>query len=247
VGRWFRDEIVEHDRLPLLLCFAAFVVTFVVTRVITRTIRAGKGPFTDHVSRSGLHVHHAVPGIILLVTGAFWSVATGSEPPWAEISAVLIGIGTSLVLDEFALIVHLSDVYWSQEGRLSVEMVSLAIGCMGLVLVGFSPISFDGDATDGAIAVTLLTAGLFYVAVIVVCVVKGKYQLALIGTFVPLLGLLCALRMARPDSLWARRFYRGEQLERAEHRAAEFDHRFGRITDFIGDFVAGKPDAPQQA
>ena len=80
-------------------------------------IRAGTGPFRDNVSTSGLHVHHAVPGIILLVTGAFFSVATGSESPWAEIAAVMIGIGTSLVLDEFALILHLSDVYWAEEGR----------------------------------------------------------------------------------------------------------------------------------
>jgi hypothetical protein len=64
--------------VPLFVCFAAFVVTFVVTRVITRMIRAGKGPFHDNVSGSGLHIHHAVPGIAVLVTGAFLAVATDS-------------------------------------------------------------------------------------------------------------------------------------------------------------------------
>ena len=51
----------------------------------------------------------------------------------------MIGIGTSLVLDEFALILHLSDVYWSEQGRVSIEVVSLAIAAMGLVLVGLQP------------------------------------------------------------------------------------------------------------
>ena len=253
MGGWFDREIVANDRLALFLCFVSFIVTFVTTRTITRMIRAGKGPFKDNVSRSGVHVHHAVPGIILLVTGAVMSVATGSTVPWAEIAAVLVGIGTSLVLDEFALILHMSDVYWSQEGRLSVEMVSLAVACMGLVLVGFDPISFSGAAGDNAIIAALLGVGLTHLVLIVTCVLKGKYEFALLGAFVPLLALICSLRMARPDSRWARRFYGAARMAEAQERAAAFDRRFGRITDFIGDFVAGKPDptdpsdAPAQA
>jgi hypothetical protein len=38
------------------------------------------------------------------------------------------------VLDEFALILHLQDVYWSGEGQLSVEAVSLVAACLGLAL-----------------------------------------------------------------------------------------------------------------
>jgi len=45
----------------------------------------------------------------------------------------------ALVLDEFALILHLEDVSWSDEGRISVEMVSLAIACLGLALIGIRP------------------------------------------------------------------------------------------------------------
>ena len=105
------------------------------------------------------------------------------------------------MLDEFALILHMSDVYWSQEGRLSVEMVSLAVACMGLVLVGFDPISFSGAAGDNAIIAALLGVGLTHLVLIVTCVLKGKYEFALLGAFVPLLALICSLRMARPDSL----------------------------------------------
>src|SRR5215203_7279405 len=143
MASWFNEEIIRNDRLALFLCFVAFILTFITTRVITRMIRAGRGPFKDNVSSSGLHVHHAVPGVMLLVVGAFVSVGTGSEVPRAEISGVLIGIGTSLVLDEFALILHLQDVYWTDEGRISVEMVSLAFGCIGFAVVGFAPFGVD--------------------------------------------------------------------------------------------------------
>src|ERR1700760_463614 len=134
---WHRDEIAA-GKLPLMLCFLAFVVTFVLTRTITRLIRDGRGPFRNNVTSGGIHIHHAVPGIILLVIGAFTSLgATGLG--WNSFAAVAIGIGTSLVLDEFALILHLQDVYWSGEGQISVQVASLAAACLGLSLVGFSP------------------------------------------------------------------------------------------------------------
>src|SRR3954453_17031444 len=111
MGDWWQHDIVEAGKLPLLLCSAAFVVTFVTTRVITRMIRAGRGPFRDNVSASGTHVHHAVPGLILLVFGALMALGLNtSQSPWIEIAAVLVGTGASLVLDEFALILHLHDV-----------------------------------------------------------------------------------------------------------------------------------------
>jgi hypothetical protein len=241
VGNWFHETIIAKNRVALFLCFAAFIVTFVVTRVITRNIRAGRGPFKDNVSTSGMHIHHAVPGIVLLVTGAFMSVATGSEHPWTDISAVMIGIGTSLVLDEFALILHLSDVYWAEQGRVSVEVVSLAIACMGLALVGFSPNLFNGDSGDTPTLFGTAVAAGVHIAIILICLLKGKYEFALLGAFVPFIGLICAIRTARPTSRWAQRFYRGARLDRAEDKAARFDARWGRSVDFVSDFIAGKP------
>ncbi len=244
MGTWFHETIIAKNRLALFLCFAAFVVTFIVTRVITRNIRAGRGPFKDNVSTSGMHIHHAVPGIILLVFGAFMSVATGAEEPWAIISGVMIGIGTSLVLDEFALILHLSDVYWSEQGRVSIEVVSLAIAAMGLALVGLSPNLFDGDAgiaTDTTTLFGLSLGASIHVVLVMICIVKGKYELALLSAFIPFLGLICAIRMARPDSLWAKRFYRGRRLQKAHAKAEVFDARWGRYIDGVTDFIAGKP------
>jgi hypothetical protein len=244
VASWFREEIILSDRLALFLTFVAFITTFLATRAITRMIRAGRGPFKDNLSAGGLHVHHAVPGLILLVVGAFMSVGTGSVSPFAEIAAVLVGIGTSLVLDEFALILHLQDVYWAQEGRVSVEMITLAVGATGLALVGVNPFDFSGEAGDTA-KIALSALGLVcHLALVVVCVLKGKYPTALFGTFIPFVSWIGAWRLARPSSRWARRFYPPQKLAKATARAAKHDDRWGPITGRISDFIAGSVSEP---
>jgi hypothetical protein len=231
--------------VPLLVCFAAFVVTFLTTRTITRMIRAGRGPFHDNVSGSGLHVHHAVPGIILLTIGAFVAVATSaSGSGWVIFAALLVGVGTSLVLDEFALILHLQDVYWADEGRISVEMVSLAMGCLGLAVVGLTPFDVTGveGGIEGALTIVLIIATIL--ALILVSVMKGKYKLALFGAFIPVCALVAALRLARPESRWAKRHYGPGKLARAQARTASYDQRFGPATAWVSDFVAGRPSQP---
>ena len=229
--------------LPLFVCFAAFVVTFVTTRIITRMIRAGRGPFHDNVSSSGVHIHHAVPGMILLITGAFMAVATNTSSAWTIVAALLVGIGTSLVLDEFALILHLQDVYWADEGRISVEMVSLAVACLGLLVIGVRPFDVSGDST-GEDAVAVAASVALLVLVILVCIAKGKYKLALFGAFIPPVALVGAIRLARPRSRWAKRRYGPTKLARASARTTRYDARWGPATDWVSDFVAGKPSQP---
>ena len=161
MASWWHREMIAPGKLPLMLCFLAFVVTFVVTRTITRMIRDGRGPFRNHVTASGTHIHHSVPGIILLIIGAFTAVGGPDSLGWRSFAAVAVGIGTSLVLDEFALILHLQDVYWSGEGQLSVEAVSLTAACLGLALAGFSPF---GITDIGNIELTLrLTASAIFI------------------------------------------------------------------------------------
>src|SRR6218665_460564 len=122
LGDWWQNEIVGGYKGPLLLSFVAFVVTFVTTRTITRVIRAGKGPFHNLSSSGGVHLHHSTPGVILLIVGGF--VAVGSPPLSLStfLAALFVGVGASLVLDEFAMIFRLQDVYWTQEGQLSVNV-----------------------------------------------------------------------------------------------------------------------------
>ena len=66
---WWHRDVIAADKLPLMLCFVSFVVTFVSTRAITRMIRDGRGPFRN-VTADGTHIHHSVPGIVLLMVGA---------------------------------------------------------------------------------------------------------------------------------------------------------------------------------
>src|ERR1700734_588700 len=226
MGWWHRD-VVAAGKLPLMLCFLAFVVTFAVTRMITRMIRDGRGPFRNQVTAGGTHIHHSVPGIILLIIGAFTSIGGPAVLGWHSFAAVLIGIGTSLVLDEFALILHLQDVYWSGEGQLSVEAVSLTAACLGLALAGFSPFGIK-DANQIEVTFRLTATGVLVAdgVLALICVLKGKYRTALFGLFLPPVAVFGALRLARPASIWARHRYRGRQLDRATRRAADFDRRF---------------------
>jgi hypothetical protein len=184
-----------------------------------------------------------VPGIILLIIGAFTAVGGPDTVGWLSFSAIAVGIGTSLVLDEFALILHLQDVYWADEGRISVEMVSLAVACLGLLLIGFRPFDLRGDSA-GADAVAVAVSLALLILWILVCIAKGKYKVALFGAFIPLVALVGTIRLARPGSRWATRRYGPAKLSRASARATRYDARWGPATDWVSDFVAGKPSEP---
>lgn len=245
MASWWHRDVIAAGKLPLMLCFLAFVLTFVLTRTITRLIRDGRGPFRNNVTAGGVHIHHAVPGIILLIIGALTSVAAPAPLGWRCFAAVLIGVGTSLVLDEFALILHLQDVYWSGEGQLSVQVVSLTAGCLGLVVAGFSPLGVVGaNSIEETFRLTATTILGIDGALAFVCVLKGKYRTALFGIFLSPVVLFGALRLGRPTSIWARYRYRGNRLERATRRAADFDRRWTPLQTDWANFIGGKPSRP---
>jgi hypothetical protein len=235
---------MEPGKLPLLLALASFVLTFLIARTVTRMIRAGKGPFRN-VAPGGMHVHHVVPGIVLTVVGGFGVIAGRGHGFGTAFCAVLFGIGTGLVLDEFALVLHLHDVYWTEEGRQSVEVVVLTAALVGLLLVGFVPFGVNGLTDEelqdratllGNIALNFLFA--------LIALAKGKFRLAVIGAVVPFIALVGAVRLARPGSPWARRLYRNRPRagERALLRADRHDERWNRLRRRAQDLVAGAPD-----
>jgi hypothetical protein len=88
-------------------------------------IRAGVGPFHNVSAAGGLHIHHLVWGILLLlVVGYLWLIEEGVGSGWAaSLTALLFGVGAALVLDEFALWLNLQDVYWEGAGRESIDAV----------------------------------------------------------------------------------------------------------------------------
>ena len=185
---WF-ENVWDRGDLPLLVCFAAFVVTFITTRAITRMIRSGRGPFKNNVSASGVHVHHAVPGVFLLVVGAFTAIVVDLDSPWSIVAGLFVGIGTSLLLDEFALILHLEDVYWTDKGRISVEIASLAVACLGLMLIGANPLGILDEEDQNVTVIGVVVTITLHLAFILICLLKGKYRIAAAWDLHPAAGI----------------------------------------------------------
>ncbi|MCG6500301.1 hypothetical protein, partial [Kitasatospora sp. A2-31] len=184
-----------------LWMLGAFILTFAGTRAITRMIRAGRGPFRD-VSVGGTHLHHEVYGIIgMLVSGAI-EFAYRPDSPGVQVLAVMFGAGAALTLDEFALWLHLEDVYWSSEGRKSVDATFLAVAVGLLLVAGFNPFSDVGSGTANHLAFAVLM--LVNVAFCVCAILKGKTAVGVIGLLVPLVSVVASVRLAKPSSPWAR-------------------------------------------
>jgi hypothetical protein len=203
-------------RRAVVACMVgALLVTFLATRLITRAVRTGRGPFRD-ASVGGVHVHHEVYGIFLLLGTGTVQLTYRPGPPWVYVIAVLFGAGVALTLDEFALWLHLQDVYWTREGRSSVDAVLVALVIGVLLLLGANP--FDADPAQGEAVVTATVLGTL--AFTLVAVLKGRVVLGVVGLFVPVVAVVAALRLGRPRSPWARRWYPegSRRLRRAEER-----------------------------
>ncbi len=141
----YQERFVESKRERLFLGSLGFFVTVLVVRGITLAIHYHVGPFHD-VSMHGRHIHHMVWGILLLlIVGYCWlaEIGTGAQDSWpiaGRVTAMLYGVAAALILDEFALWLNLSDVYWESEGRESYEAMALfgsflAVGLFGGPLI----------------------------------------------------------------------------------------------------------------
>ena len=122
--RHFRDQ--RHERQFIASC--SFFVTFALTRAVTHLLRRSAWTF-DGVRIGEIHVHHLVWGILLLLAvGYGWLLQVGTGKDATSIAAsrlmaMLFGVGAALTLDEFALWLHLEDVYWERQGRASIDAV----------------------------------------------------------------------------------------------------------------------------
>ena len=130
----FRNERRER----LFLASVAFLITFGTVRGITLMIRMGIGP-VHNVSAGGLHVHHLVWGILLLIVVSYvWLLEVGVGSSWiASLTAIAFGVGAALTLDEFALWLNLSDVYWERQGRESIDAVLIFGGLLSAGVWGW--------------------------------------------------------------------------------------------------------------
>src|ERR1700734_3956054 len=99
MSSWWHRDVIAAGKLPLMLCFLAFVLTFATTRTITRLIRDGRGPFRNQVRASGRHIHQAETGLIRLKFAAFSAIASPGTLCWLFLAGLALGIGTTLVMD----------------------------------------------------------------------------------------------------------------------------------------------------
>jgi hypothetical protein len=242
----YRDHILAPGKQPLLLLFLGFLITFLFIRLSVRMIRAGVSWWPGNINRGGLHIHHVVFGVALMTAAGVASFAPFSATLfWRSLFAAGFGIGTALVLDEFALILHLKDVYWTEEGRRSVDAVFLGVALTGLLVLGASPLGVDDIAPGERASRWDITASMLINALLViVTLVKGKVWTGLIGILAPMFAFFGAVRLARPSSPWARRFYRAgsRKTRRALRRESRWHGRATRARRWLGDGVAGKPD-----
>jgi hypothetical protein len=112
----------------------AFAVTFAVVRALTFGIRYHLVPVNNIVTPGGLHIHHYVWGIFIVLLVGFLAL-TFDQARWHPWLAIPFGVGAALVLDEFALLLNLQDVYWAKEGRQSLDAVVLVVALLGVYLV----------------------------------------------------------------------------------------------------------------
>jgi hypothetical protein len=213
---WQR-EVVDADRESAVLVLTSFLVTFGVTRSITHAIRAQRVPFLRNMSVGGTHLHHLVPGIFLLLIAGLLGIAVEAPlPDW--VVPIIFGIGAALTLDEFALWLHLEDVYWAQEGRRSIDAVIIAAALFGLSIIGYP--FWYGVWTDVVNLDNATVAGFHIVGLVLAaaCLSKGKLYEAAVGAFVAPVALIGVLRLATPGSPWAQRFYRDDKMARSVAR-----------------------------
>jgi hypothetical protein len=182
--------------------------------------------------------------VFMLIAGGGAFSTISQRAPWAEIFPALFGVGAALVLDEFALILHLRDVYWSEQGRTSVDAVFLASAICALLLLGSAPLGVD-EVTGGESRIDLALTIVPNTAFVALTLLKGKYWTGLLGILVPTFALVGAIRLARPDSPWARwRYPAGSRkATRAQARDTRHHERWVRRRRWLQDRLAGAPTA----
>ncbi|MDE0573625.1 hypothetical protein ON058_09390 [Demequina sp. B12] len=232
------QPLLDSGRIAALWLIAGFTITFAVTRWVTVKIRrrevAGtptEGGAIKNVHIGGVHVHHQVWGILLVLMTGVLSFRYRPDSPWLEILAVLFGAGTALALDEFALWLHLEDVYWSEEGRKSIDAVLVALVVGTVLILGSSPLGVDSTDLNEQGWTTFVIIVATHILTVVLCLLKGKLLMGLSGLLIPGVALVGTLRLARPESFWARRFYKGRKRERANERGQRVQARRDRLRD----------------
>jgi len=214
---FWHDQLVSRGQQGTFLVLLGFLGSFGFIRMSTRIMRSPRMSWWPGsvVSDGGVHVHHLVFGIVAMIAGGVMAIGIWSSP-WWEISCAIFGIGVGLTVDEFALWLHLDDVYWSEEGRSSIDAAVVAALGIGLVILGAKPFDFQSASVEWH---------------------------GWLGIFFLPIALYGAWRLGKPGSWWAQRRY-GERDPEKQARAEERfppDRRTERFKNVFRDAVGGTP------
>ncbi|WP_445152202.1 hypothetical protein [Baekduia sp. Peel2402] len=218
------------------LVLLAFVISFLTIRTSARLSRSVSW-WPGSVRSGEVHIHHLVWGICLMMLSGFLAFAATPGTAFAHLTAVGFGVGAGFTMDEFALWVHLEDVYWEDEGRRSIDATVIAVAFAALVVVGTTPFGLDDPGTVTGTVVVVVGV----LALALLCFMKGRILLGVLGLFVPVFALVGAFRLAQPNSPWARRRYSPDRLARARVRFSEH-RRLARWRHRAIDALTGAPN-----
>jgi hypothetical protein len=133
VSEAFHEEL-HPGQQSALISWLAFTATFITVRIITHKIRAGRGR-AHNVSVGGVHLHHYLWGILTISTVGGVALRGEDRLRRHPVVAIAYGAGLALIVDEFALLLDLQDVYWAKQGRQSVDLAIGMISTGGTVLM----------------------------------------------------------------------------------------------------------------
>jgi hypothetical protein len=219
--------------------FLAILITFLITRIVTRLIRSGSGARAGlgNIRIAGNHVHHQVFGILIIIGTGIVLISEMPRGAALDAAAAIFGVGIGLTVDEFALWLHLEDVYWTDQGRKSIDAIFCVLVITG-TLIGGADFVTGRVGTAGwwssvaAIAVNLLLC--------VICLLKGKVVTGVIGIAISVVAAIGAIRLAKPGSWWAAHRY-ASRPRRARRAARRYDQPREERWNRLRDLVAGAP------
>jgi hypothetical protein len=223
----------------MMWMFIAILATFLITRTVTRLIRSGSGAGAGlgNVRLAGVHIHHQVFGILLIIGTGIALVSATPHGAALDVAAAVFGVGVSLTLDEFALWLHLEDVYWTKDGRKSVDAIFCVLAVTGALIGGASFLSGRVGTATWWSSVAILAVDL---VLSVICLLKGKITTGVIGAVIGIVAIVGALRLAKPGSWWAARRY-ASRPRRAARAAQRYGPRYQQRWNRLRDLVGGAP------
>lgn len=130
--RWDRQM---SRRRKAFSCFTlSFSSSFVVLRAIRYLQEADLLPLRDGLTIRGAHIHHYVWGLLLVMTQGM--VVTALDLPNGDLDMRYMfpfGAGLALSLDEFDLLLEITDWPWAQARRPGLDAVVVAVSLAGCI------------------------------------------------------------------------------------------------------------------